>query len=369
MSRNTAVPTSVQDVIDLVKSQSSLIPRGGCSKPSLWQSDNSTTLVDMRNLSGILEYQSSEYTITVHAGTKLSEVISTLEDKGQYLPFDPPLASEDATIGGTVATGLSGPGAYRYGPLKDFIIGVKFVDGLGNLIRGGGKVVKNAAGFDFPKLFNGSMGRLGILTEVSFKVFPEPQSYVTLTVDCDSPDEAIRIIPSLKGYDLEGVELDSNLNLSLRLGYQEATMNARKRGIESLVGKSVTMTIGEQEARTWQAIKAFDWHEPDKHLYKTATNPESALRLLKIIDTSLWKTHISNGGKTFYLSGVDSTNGESLDVILQEHQLTGLQLKGEVSHHPLIGSTAHLPFIFRVQGALDPKGVFLPFSGIVPETT
>jgi glycolate oxidase FAD binding subunit len=369
MSQKTAAPTSVQEVIDLVKSQPSIIPRGGGSKPSLWQCDDSTTLTDMRNLSGILEYQSSEYTITVQAGTKLSEVIAILADNGQYLPFDPPLAYEDATIGGTVASGLSGPGAYRYGPLKDFIIGVKFVEGLGNLIRGGGKVVKNAAGFDFPKLFNGSMGRLGILTEVSFKVFPEPRSYVTLSFACDSPEEALKIIPTLKGFDLEGVELDSEFNLSLRLGYQEATMDARKSGLEALVRKSLTMTLGELEAKLWQVTKAFEWHKPTNKLFKTATNPETALKLLRVINNDGWKTHLSNGGKVLYLSGDDSTNSKSLDVILKEHQLPGLQMKGTVSKHPLIGNTSNLPFINRTQGALDPNGVFLPFLGNNSQTT
>ena len=368
MGRKTAVPTSVPEVIDLVKSESSVIPCAGGSKPSLWESGDSTTLIDMRNLSGILEYQSSEYTITVQAGTKLSEVVAALADNGQYLPFDPPLASENATIGGTVAAGLSGPGAYRYGPLKDFIIGVKFVDGLGHLIRGGGKVVKNAAGFDFPKLFNGSMGRLGILTEVSFKVFPEPRSYVTLTLACDIPDKALQIIPSLKGYDLEGVELDSDLNLSLRLGYQEATMNTRKSGLESLIDKPLQMTLGESENKKWQAIKAFNWHPPTNKLFKTATNPESALKLLKAIDPTQWKTQLSNGGKALYLSGDDSADVESLDALLKEHRLTGVQLKSEVTSHPLIGNTSNLVFINRVQGALDPKGRFLPFLGIVQET-
>jgi glycolate oxidase FAD binding subunit len=304
----------------------------------------------------------------VQAGTKLIEVVDALKANGQYLPFDPPLASEDATIGGTVAAGLSGPGAYRYGPLKDFIIGVRFVDGLGDLIRGGGKVVKNAAGFDFPKLFNGSMGRLGILTEVSFKVFPEPRAYVTLQTTYQNPKEALKVLPLLKGFDLEGVELDADWNLSLRLGYQESTMEAREKGLKSLIGKSLRLTLGEEESTSWKKIKTFDWHETGNHLFKTATHPESALGFLEAIDRSQWKTHISNGGKTLYLSGNAFTESQSLDTLLKAHQLTGLQLKGQVSEHPLIGKTSNLPFINRVQKALDPEGRFLPFSPAVAES-
>ena len=243
MGQPKVSPSTVDELIDAIKSGSKVIPRGGGTKPSLWASDDSTTLIETRQLSGIVEYQPSEYTITVQAGTSLKEVVQALAENGQYLPFDPPLADTGATIGGTVAAGLSGPGAYRYGPLKDFIIGVRFVDGAGNLVRGGGKVVKNAAGFDFPKLFNGSLGRMGILSEVSFKVFPEPQSYVTLRTSYDSYSDVLGILPKLKGYDLEGVEVDSQLNLILRLGYQEPTMDARKAGLEGFLVKGAAGPI------------------------------------------------------------------------------------------------------------------------------
>jgi glycolate oxidase FAD binding subunit len=362
MSQEITAPDSVQELVDLVKSQSSIVPRGGGSKTSLFQSDDSTTILDTRKISGIVEYQPSEYVITAAAGTTLSEVIEALKANGQYLPFDPPLASEGATLGGTLAAGLSGPGAYRYGPIKDFIIGVRFIDGLGNQVRGGGKVVKNAAGFDFPKLFNGSMGRLGILTELSFKVFPEPQAYVTLQTPIESFDEAARILPSLKGFDLEGVELSSELMLSLRLGYQEPTMNSRKKGLESLTGKPLEITLGEQEPQVWQQIKSFSWLNSENKLFKTATTPESAFNLLRDLDPLIWRTYLTNGGKTLYLGCEVSTDTDLLDSTLTEHNLTGLQLRGPVKSCPLIGKRSGLNFIERIQSALDPKGVFLPFS-------
>ena len=90
------------------------------------------------------------------------------------------LAAEGATLGGTVAAGLSGPGRWRFGGLRDFILGVQFVDGEGRLLRLGGKVVKNAAGFDLPKFFVGSAGRFGVLAEMTFKVFPRPAATRTL---------------------------------------------------------------------------------------------------------------------------------------------------------------------------------------------
>jgi glycolate oxidase FAD binding subunit len=95
-----------------------------------------------------------------------------------------------ATIGGTVAAGLSGPGRFRYGGVRDFILAVQFADGAGQLLRGGAKVVKNAAGFDIPKFLVGSCGRYGVLVEVTFKVFPTPQSWLTLRIPCADATEA-----------------------------------------------------------------------------------------------------------------------------------------------------------------------------------
>ena len=366
MDQHTVKPATAEEVIDLVKAQSSLIPRGGGTKPSLWEVTDSTTLVDTAGLSGVVDYLPSEYTITVRSGTKLQEVIEALGQNGQYLPFDPPLAAQGASIGGSVAAGLSGPGAYRYGPLKDFIIGIRFVDGLGNYVRGGGKVVKNAAGFDFPKLFNGSMGRLGILTELSFKVFPEPQYYVTLQSQLDSLEEAMQILPRLKGFDLEGVELDSTLQLSLRLGYQQPTMAARQQALESLIGKSLHLTLGEEESAVWQDLKSFSWLRNHRCLFKVATHPVSAFRLIRSLDQQTWQFHLGNGGKVLYLACWEAANIESLETSLNDQGLTGLQLKGPVVSHPLLGKNTSLSFVSRLQKALDPSGVFPTFSPPVP---
>ena len=345
---------------------SGLVVKGGGTKPSLWEVKDSTTVIDMTGLSGIVEYQPSEYTITVRSGTRLQTVVEALGKNGQYLPFDPPLADQGATIGGTVAAGLSGPGAYRYGPLKDFIIGIRFVDGLGNHVRGGGNVVKNAAGFDFPKLFNGSLGRLGILTEVSFKVFPKPQRYVTLQARLPTLEEAGGLLPRLKGFDLEGVELDSTFLLSLRLGYQQPTMAARRQALESLVERPLRLTLEEEESTIWRDFKHFSWQGSHRCLFKVATHPASALRLIRSLKEQTWQFHLGNGGKALYLACREPAEIDSLDGLLQAQKLTGLQLKGPVSSHPIIGEFPGSSFVNRLQKALDPNGIFPSFSPADP---
>ena len=109
-----------------------------------------------------------------------------LRSTGRGFPSTRPSPTQGQPWAEQWPPGLSGPRRWRFGGLRDFILGIRFVDGRGRLVRGGGKVVKNAAGFDLPKLFVGSLGRLGILTEVTFKVFPEPPAFATLRVPCDS---------------------------------------------------------------------------------------------------------------------------------------------------------------------------------------
>ncbi len=154
--------------------------RGSGTKPALAIApSHDRQPLDLRGLRGIVEYEPQEYTFTAY-GTPLAEVNDLLAANGQYLPSTPFV--EGATLGGTVASGLSGSGRLRYGGVRDFILGVRFVDGPGSAtVQGGGKVV-NAAGFDFPKLLTGSIGRLGVIVEVSFKVLPAPPAYRSLLV-------------------------------------------------------------------------------------------------------------------------------------------------------------------------------------------
>src|SRR4051812_30056493 len=177
-------PGSVKELVDAVRSTPHLLAVGAGTKPRLSAVD--AVKLSTARLRGIIEYDPSEFTFTAAAGTTIREIAATLEERGQYLPFDPMLVAAGATLGGTVAAGLSGPGRFRFGGLRDFILGVRFVDGMGRLLRMGGKVVKNAAGFDLPKFFVGSLGRFGVLAEMTFKVFPRPIASRTLRLTAET---------------------------------------------------------------------------------------------------------------------------------------------------------------------------------------
>ncbi len=133
----------------------------------------------MSDYSGIVQYEPTELYITVKAGTKLNEVEETLAASGQKLAFEPPRTSADSTIGGCIASALSGPARPYAGATRDFILGLKCINGSGKLMTFGGQVMKNVAGYDLSRLLTGSLGTLAVLVEISIKVLPVAKYEVT----------------------------------------------------------------------------------------------------------------------------------------------------------------------------------------------
>src|SRR5690625_5105851 len=136
---------------------------------------------------GVIDYEPSELVITVKGGTTIAELQELLASKGQFLPFEPPMFGPDATIAGCVAAGLAGPRRAQAGGVRDFMLGVKIIDGQGRLLTFGGQVMKNVAGYDVSRLMAGSLGTLGIITELSIKVLPLPIQEQTLVLAMDQP--------------------------------------------------------------------------------------------------------------------------------------------------------------------------------------
>jgi glycolate dehydrogenase FAD-binding subunit len=149
-------------------------------------------VVDMRACTGIVAYEPKELVLTVRAGTPLAEVESALAAERQMLPFEPPHFAPGATIGGIVATGLSGPRRAYAGAVRDFVLGARIVNGKGEALAFGGRVIKNVAGYDVSRLMAGALGTLGILTELSFKVLPLPPAEATLAFELDERSATVQ---------------------------------------------------------------------------------------------------------------------------------------------------------------------------------
>jgi glycolate oxidase FAD binding subunit len=142
-------------------------------------------LLEMSAYSGVVEYEPSELVITARAGTPLASVEHTLAEAGQMLACEPPHFGADATLGGCVASGFSGPRRAAAGSVRDFVLGVKTMNAHGEVASFGGRVMKNVAGFDLARLMTGSFGTLGLILEASLKVLPLPEREVTLRYGFD----------------------------------------------------------------------------------------------------------------------------------------------------------------------------------------
>jgi glycolate oxidase FAD binding subunit len=148
-------------------------------------------VVNMMPFAGIVDYDPTELVVTARAGTPVAEIDDALAACGQMLGCDAPRFGAGSTFGGLVATGLSGPRRPYAGAVRDLILGVRIVDGKGDDLSFGGRVMKNVAGFDVARLMTGALGTLGIITEISMKCLPLPKVETTRVVEC-TPDEAIR---------------------------------------------------------------------------------------------------------------------------------------------------------------------------------
>ena len=140
-------------------------------------------VLELRSHHGIVSYEPSELVIRARAGTPLSQIEAALAAEGQFLAFEPPAFGGDPTIGGVIAAGLSGPRRLYAGAARDFVLGTRLLTGDGELLRFGGEVMKNVAGFDVSRLLCGSLGILGLITEVSLKVLPLPRAEVTVRLE------------------------------------------------------------------------------------------------------------------------------------------------------------------------------------------
>ena len=142
---------------------------------------------DLSAHDGIVDYQPDELVLTARSGTRLADIDAALEERGQHLSFEPPRFSPAATIGGTVACNLSGPARPWGGSVRDMVLGARLVDGRGEKLRFGGQVMKNVAGYDVSRFLAGSLGVLGVITEVSLKVLPRHEASDTRVLELDAP--------------------------------------------------------------------------------------------------------------------------------------------------------------------------------------
>ncbi len=307
-------PTTLEALIETVKQLPRLRPVGNRTKPPLSATD--APLVSLRHFVGITAYDPAEFVLTARAGTSLREIETALAKHQQCLPFDPLLVDAGATLGGTVAAGLNGPARFSRGGLRDAVIGLSFVDGRGQPFTVGSRVVKNVAGFDLPKFFVGSMGRFGILTEITIKVSPQPEATRTLKIEVQDTNALVSLLQRLAHSSAEPEAVDARpLDHCVYVRFA-----ARHEAIERLIAPTLNLPGAElmepsKADRFWSETKSFAWAHPEGNWVKIPTNLEQLPTLMAILasDTEA-RFHLSVAGDVGYLS-LPSGNTVTRDAI------------------------------------------------------
>ena len=179
----------IHAINNAVKNKKPLYIQGGNSKYFYGELTNPAyDTLNIATYAGIVNYEPSELVVTARAGTRLVDLETVLHEHHQMLAFEPPHFGENATLGGCIATGLSGPRRAYAGAARDFVLGARILDGRGNDLHFGGQVMKNVAGYDVSRLMTGAMGTLGVLLEVSLKVLPRPPMETSLCMQMKEGD-------------------------------------------------------------------------------------------------------------------------------------------------------------------------------------
>jgi glycolate oxidase FAD binding subunit len=267
MAEDAVLEDFAERIRAAVAAKTALCIRGGGTK-DFYGNTPRGSILDTRIWSGIESYEPSELVITARCGTPLSLIESTLVEHNQMLAFEPPHFGVDATLGGCVAAGLAGPrrmsAGYTYGGVRDFVLGARLLDGQARLLRFGGTVIKNVAGYDVSRLLAGSMGILGVIIDVSIKVLPRPRSEQTLSFEMDERSAlqalnewAAQPLPVSASFWREG-------QLQVRLSGSDAGIREAKR---ALGGAQVESAIG---AALWQDLREHKepWFQSDEPLWR-----------------------------------------------------------------------------------------------------
>lgn len=311
-------------------------------------------VLDTRAYAGVVSYEPTELVITARAGTRLTEIQETLREKGQMLAFEPPHFGPDATLGGCVATGLSGPRRAHAGAVRDFLLGVRLLDGNGAKLRFGGQVIKNVAGYDVSRLMAGALGTLGVLLEASLKVLPIPPAEATLRFEASAPD-ALEKMQRWGGAPLPlSATCHVDGTLYVRLSGAAAGVRAAR---EALGGEPV-----EEGGAFWESLCE-------------QSHPFFAPVLSKEPETPLWRLSVKSTTPPLKLPGRQLMEwGGALRWLVSNADAATIRATAESAggHATLFRATDKSPGVFhplnpalfkihrQLKKAFDPKGIFNP---------
>lgn len=341
-----------EQIEDATRQQTSLTIQGSNSKAFYGEATEHRNILDTRAYSGVVAYDPAELVLTVRCGTPLREIEQLLAEKNQILPFEPPYFGEHATIGGCVAAGLSGPRRAFSGAIKDFILGAKLMDGKGQWLTFGGQVMKNVAGYDVSRLLAGSLGTLGIIGEISFKVLPQSLAEQSIFFELNEAAATAKMnewmgqpLPLSASFWREGI-------LTVRL-------SGAKAGVDAALKKLGGTPIETDTARAF-------WHDVREQQHAAFRLPEGQrLWRISLPDTSaplnLGVAPVAvewGGAQRWYVGDWDAKTVRDIAAANGGHATL---FRGTIGENESVFHPAQAPILAiqqRLKQAFDPNRVF-----------
>ena len=336
----------VSQVQDAYQTRHPLQIKAGGTKHFYGRSINGETLSLLKH-TGIVEYEPSELFITAHSGTPLKDIESAVEQQHQILPFEPPYFGTTATLGGMVAAGLSGPRRVSSGAIRDCILGTDIINGKGETLHFGGKVMKNVAGYDVSRLMCGALGTLGVLMTITLRLIPKPKCEKTIAISLNA-DEAINKMNALANTATPiTATFYDGADLYLRIAGSTSTVKAC---IEELRGDSIDLNDV-----FWKNIK--------EHTHKFFSTKHPLWRVSVPANTT--PLHISG---TYVMEWNGSLRWYATDASAEEVRTEAERAGGHASlfrgnttqqvFHPLSQATQQIHH--NLKQAFDPAGILNP---------
>jgi glycolate oxidase FAD binding subunit len=355
---------------------------GNGTKAALLRPVQAARTLSTRALTGITLYKPTELVLSARAGTPLPEIEAALAEQGQMLAPEPPDlsaffgADRPATIGGIVATNLSGPRRITVGAMRDHLLGIRFVNGMGEVQRSGGRVLKNVTGLDLCKLLAGSHGTLGVMTEVTLKVLPAARDSATLSVAVAGIATGIRALSAglASPYGVSGAALipaaDGNATALLRLeDFPDSVVYRSARLRDDLLPHGeVTLLPREESEALWRRVRDAEplGATPEDAVWRISCRPSAAPGVVAALADPSRKMLLDWGGGLIWVAGpaTEAAHAAVMQAALAVRASFTLfrapaPLRAAVpvlnEEAPALASIAA-----RVKAALDPHGLFNP---------
>ena len=380
-------PANEEELASIIKKahadKTPLRIRGGGTRADLGRPAQPAGVLSTRGLSGITLYDPGALTLIAKAGTPMAKIEAVLDKENQMLAFEPidyrGLLGTDGepTIGGTVAANISGPRRVLVGACRDFVLGVRFVTGEGDIVKNGGRVMKNVTGLDLSKLQCGAYGGLGVLTEVSMKVMPKPQAARTLVFEGFSAEEGLALLRKALGtpFELAGAAFlpasasDGVSRTCLRIEGLHTQVEYRMKNLAALSSGPSKIVRGDKHEALWKDIRdVAPFHGSDRPVWRISTKPTAAAEIAEGLAATL-------GAEAFFDWGGGLIWMQTPDATSEIAQMIRAEIAPHGGHATLIRGTAQqraaldvfqpeAPRLARISQQLraqfDPAGVLNP---------